>query len=55
VEFEEGKTPGFGIIEMQNELSGLVGRPVDLRTAGDLSRYFRSRVVPEARIQYAAK
>ena len=53
VEFEPGHVPGFGIIDMQNELSQLVGRKVDLRTPGDLSRYFRDRVVQEARVEYA--
>ncbi len=53
VEFEVGYVPGFAIIDMENELSRLVGRKVDLRTPGDLSRYFRDRVVREARVEYA--
>ncbi len=53
VEFEPGHVPGFAIIEMENELSQLVRRKVDLRTPGDLSRYFRDRVVREARVEYA--
>jgi predicted nucleotidyltransferase len=53
VEFEPGHVPGFAIIEIENELSQLVGRKVDLRTPGDLSRYFRDRVVREARVEYA--
>ena len=53
VEFEAGYVPGFNIINMQDELSGLLGRQVDLRTAGDLSRYFRDNVVKEARVKYA--
>ena len=37
------------------ELSPLFGnRKVDLRTAEDLSRYFRSQVVATAEVQYAA-
>jgi len=37
------------------ELSPLVGgRKVDLRTAADLSRYFRDEVVRTAEVQYAA-
>jgi hypothetical protein len=32
----------------------LNGRPVDLRTPGDLSRYFRDEVVRAAEAQYAA-
>jgi predicted nucleotidyltransferase len=53
VEFEPGHVPGFAIVDMENELSRLVGRKVDLRTAGDLSRYFRDRVVREAKVEYA--
>jgi predicted nucleotidyltransferase len=39
---------------MELELETLVGRRVDLRTYGDLSRYFRDRVAAEARPIYAA-
>jgi predicted nucleotidyltransferase len=53
VDFEPGHVPGFAIIDMENELSQLVGRKVDLRTPGDLSRYFRDKVVREARVEYA--
>jgi predicted nucleotidyltransferase/DNA-binding transcriptional ArsR family regulator len=53
VEFEPGHVPGFAIIDIEGELSRLVGRKVDLRTAGDLSRYFRERVVREARLEYS--
>lgn len=53
VEFEVGHVPGFGIIAMEDELSRLAGRRVDLRTAGDLSRYFREQVVREAQVEYA--
>ena len=41
VEFEPGKTPGFRFIKIQDTLSELLGRPVDLNTPQDLSRYFR--------------
>jgi predicted nucleotidyltransferase len=40
--------------DMTEELSGLVGAPVDLRTAGDLSRYFREQVIQEAEVQFVA-
>lgn len=56
VEFEPGFTPGLihlaGIATELSELLG--GRQVDLRTAGDLSRYFRDEVVRTAEVQYAA-
>ena len=56
VEFEPGATPGLiRLAGIANELSALLGgRPVDLRTAGDLSRYFRDDVVRRAEVQYAA-
>lgn len=39
---------------MELELSELLGRQrVDLRTAEDLSRYFRDEVVRTAEVQYA--
>jgi predicted nucleotidyltransferase len=39
---------------MEIELSEMIGRKADLRTAGDLSRYFREKVVEEAALQYAS-
>lgn len=53
VEFEPGLGPGmFGIVEMERELSEMLGRKVDLRTPRDLSRYFRDEVVASAVPQY---
>lgn len=52
VEFEPGHTPGFGFIDVQDKLSEIIGREVDLNTPGFLSRYFRDRVMAEARIVY---
>jgi uncharacterized protein len=56
VEFEPGATPGLlAMARIENELSSLLGgRKVDLRTAGDLSRYFRDEVVRAAEPQYEA-
>jgi uncharacterized protein len=54
VEFEPGHVPGFAFFDMQEELSGILGRSVDLHTPGSLSRYFRDRVVREAQDQYVA-
>lgn len=56
VEFEPGATPGLiRLASIARELSALVGgREVDLRTPGDLSRYFRDEVVRTAEVQYAA-
>ncbi|MFP4501876.1 MAG: nucleotidyltransferase family protein [Candidatus Hydrogenedentota bacterium] len=54
VEFEPGKTPSLlTMAGLEIELSEMLGRKVDLRTPGDLSRYFRDEVVKEAVPQYA--
>ena len=54
VEFLPGRTPGLlGMAGMELDLSRILGRKVDLRTPGDLSRYFRAQVLDEAVIQYA--
>jgi len=50
--------PGFkaGLLKMarmENELSDMLGRKVDLRTPGDLSRYFRQEVLESAEVEYA--
>lgn len=56
VEFEPGTRIGlFDISGLELELSPIFGgRKVDLRTAGDLSRYFRDQVVATAEGIYAA-
>lgn len=54
VEFEPEHIPGLiRFAGMEIELSEIVGRKVDLRTAQDLSRYFRDEVVAQAEVQYA--
>ena len=52
VEFEAGHTPGLAFFAIQQELSELLGRPVDLNTPGFLSRYFRDEVLREAVVAY---
>ena len=53
VEFEPDRVPGyFGLVGMEMELTETIGRKVDLRTPGELSRYFRDRVVSSAAVQY---
>ena len=53
VEFEPGsKVTLFDIAGMELELTEKLGRKVDLRTAEDLSRYFRDQVVTTAAVQY---
>jgi predicted nucleotidyltransferase len=52
VEFETGRTPGLEFFGLGDELSGIIGRRVDLNTPGFLSRYFRDEVMAEARLLY---
>ena len=53
VEFEPGKSPSyFDLVGMEQELSAVIGRKVDLRTPKELSRYFRDQVVATAAVQY---
>ena len=55
VEFEPEQEPGLlGMAGMEIELTSIIGRKVDLRTAEDLSRYFRDVVVATAQVQYVA-
>ncbi|MEF8728899.1 MAG: nucleotidyltransferase domain-containing protein [Accumulibacter sp.] len=56
VEFDPDHVPGLlGIAAMELTLSEMLGgRRVDLRTAQDLSRYFRDEVVRTAEVQYVA-
>ena len=55
VEFEPERIPGLlGVAGMELALSELfTGRKVDLRTAEDLSPYFRQDVLDRAEVQYA--
>ncbi len=55
VEFEPGQTPSImRMVELENDLSSIIGRTVDLRTPAELSRHFRDEVLREARPQYVA-
>jgi uncharacterized protein len=52
VEFEPGQTPGLAFFALQDELSRILGRKVDLNTPGFINPYFREQVLAEARVQY---
>lgn len=54
VEFDPAHIPGLiALAGMEQELSTLLGgRRIDLRTAAELSRYFREQVLNEAQVQY---
>ena len=53
VEFDPEHTPGLAFFGMEQELSEMLGRKVDLNTPQFLSPYFRDRVLAEAEVQYA--
>jgi uncharacterized protein len=53
VEFEDAHVPGLiTLAGMEIELTDKLGRKVDLRTPGDLSRHFRDEVLLMAEVQY---
>ncbi len=53
VEFEPEHVPGFiTLAGLEIELSEIVGHKVDLRTAAELSPYFRDSVIEKAELQY---
>ena len=52
VEFEPDHIPGLAFFGMQDELSEILGRRVDLNTAGFLSPRFRDDVLAEADALY---
>ncbi len=52
VEFEPGHLPGLAFFAMEEELSEILGRQVDLNTPGFISSYFRDEVLAESEVQY---
>ncbi len=54
VEFEDGHVPGLiRLAGMEIELSGIIGRKVDMNTPNFLSPYFRHEVIGLAEVEYA--
>jgi predicted nucleotidyltransferase len=54
VEFDPAHIPGLiRLAGMEIELTEILGRKVDIRTAQDLSRYFRDEVLNSSKVQYA--
>jgi len=53
VEFERGHVPGLDFFRIQDDLTRLFGRQVDLNTPRFLSPYFRRKVLREAEVLYA--
>ena len=54
VEFEPRHVPGLAFFRMEAELSEMLGRRVDLHTAGWLSPLIRERALASAELQYVA-
>ncbi len=54
VEFEPDEVPGLAFFSMQDELSEILHRRVDLMTPKELSKYFRDEVLAEAEDLYVA-
>ncbi|MFI5334822.1 MAG: nucleotidyltransferase family protein [Chlamydiales bacterium] len=53
VKFEKKHTPTlFDLVDIESELSAIVGRNVDLKTPNDLSPYFREDVLSHAKVIY---
>ena len=52
VEFEPGHVPGLAFFAMQDELSELFRREVELHTLAFLSPYFRREVQRDADVRY---
>ena len=52
VEFEPDVRIGWDIVDIEDELTNLLGRKVDLRTPDELSRYIRRRVMDGAEPLY---
>ena len=53
-EFEEGKTPGFGFIDVMDDFERFFDRKVDLVPFKYINRRLRARILAEAQIQYEA-
>jgi predicted nucleotidyltransferase len=52
VEFEPAAQVGLNFFAMEQELSEILGRKVDLNSPGFISRHFRDEVLQEAAVLY---
>jgi len=55
VTFEPGHVIGLRIVDIEEELSQLLGRRVDLVSEKYLNRRIRDRVLADAEVQYAER
>lgn len=51
-EFDPNHIPGWEIVSIADELSDLLGRPVDFTTPGGLSQHIREDVLASAEVIY---
>jgi predicted nucleotidyltransferase len=54
VEFNPNYVPGLNFFTMEDELTKLLGRKVDLQTPHFLSRYIRDQVIADAEVHFVA-
>ena len=52
VEFDPDAKVGLNFFAIEDEFAEIIGRKVDLNTAGFLNKRFRDRVVAEAQVIY---
>jgi hypothetical protein len=55
VEFEPGQVPGLAFFALQDELSELLGRRVDLNTPGCFGPRLRPRILADAETVYGQR
>ena len=56
VEFAPGHTPGWEIVDIEEELSRLLGgRKIDMANPKYINRRIKDRVLAEAEVQYAER
>lgn len=49
-----GTRLGFGLFDLEDELAGVFGRPVDLIARESINKYLRDQVLADAQPLYAA-
>ena len=54
VRFAPGQSPGWEIVDIERELSDLIGRKVDLITFGGLKPWWRDEILPRSEVIYDA-
>lgn len=53
-EFEEGHTPGWGIVDVIDDFAAFFGRPVDMISFKYINPRLRARILADAQVQYEA-